>query len=119
VILTLTGDDIRRFRDRIDRTGDCWLWTGQVNNQGYGRLDVYRQNRRYRILAHRLAFFLETGEDIDGRLIRHSCDTPRCCRGDHLLSGTQLENMRDALARGRLNMTGLAIGWELRRRKAS
>lgn len=35
-------------------------------------------------------------------VVRHSCDNPPCCNRRHLLAGSQLENMRDAVERDRL-----------------
>lgn len=67
--------------------GDCWLWTGKVNNNGYG--------------PHRRAY-RDTKGDPNGLVIRHTCDVRRCMNPDHLIGGTQLENMADARAKGRL-----------------
>lgn len=73
----------------------CWLWTGPVNNQGYGRL-----RGRY---AHRMAYELANGSSSlsSTQVIRHACDQRRCVRPDHLLPGTQRDNMRDVADRDR------------------
>ncbi len=34
-------------------------------------------------------------------VVRHTCDNPRCMNPDHLIAGTQSDNIRDAIARGR------------------
>jgi hypothetical protein len=31
----------------------------------------------------------------DGLVVRHTCDNPLCCRPDHLLVGTQADNVHD------------------------
>jgi predicted DNA binding protein len=36
-------------------------------------------------------------------VIRHRCDTPSCVEASHLEVGSQLENVRDMLERGRAN----------------
>lgn len=103
-----------RFWSKVDRSGDCWLWTGQVNNQGYGRLDLWTDNKHERVLSHRLAYAFFSGEDVTGLVIRHDCDTPRCCNPAHLRTGTQADNMRDAVERNRANLDGLAAYRQLR-----
>lgn len=79
----------------LDRTGDCWLWTGGVNPQGYGRLSC--ENKAW--LAHRYSFFVAHGSVPP--LVMHSCDVPACCRPSHLREGTHAENTADMMAKGR------------------
>lgn len=56
------------------------------------------------LLAHRVAYCeannLNIG-DIKGKVVRHTCDNPRCVNPDHLLIGTQQDNMNDMYGRGR------------------
>lgn len=87
-----------RFWARVDFSGECWLWTGCVNHGGYGvGVDLDGKPR----LAHRIAYFLGTGEDPEGSLVCHRCDNRRCCRPDHLFLGDHLVNNRDMMAKGR------------------
>lgn len=37
-------------------SSDCWEWQGDLNSKGYGRVSVNRNQRRSRLLAHRVAF---------------------------------------------------------------
>jgi len=49
-----------------------------------------------------------TLEDIDGLVIRHTCDNPRCINPDHLLAGTHKDNGEDVARRrrgGKLKLT--------------
>jgi hypothetical protein len=108
MIPELTEAEIGRFQSKIERGGDCWLWTSETNNRGYGRFIIYRAGRRVRILAHRLSYVLANGCDLDEEtVLRHDCDNPPCCNPAHLRPGTQADNMQDAVERGRTNTEGL------------
>lgn len=75
---------------------ECWEWRG-AKSHGYGVLRVNRRNE----LVHRLMYLHHKGEIGEGLLIRHSCDNPPCVNPQHLLTGTVLDNARDAQTRGR------------------
>lgn len=71
------------------------------NRDGYGRVGGDRDQPGPAVeLAHRVAFRLTHGY-CPPRL-RHRCDNPPCCNVRHLLPGTQLQNIHDAVERGRL-----------------
>jgi hypothetical protein len=53
------------FLARIDKTGDCWMWTGRVDKYGYGRLSPHR--------AHRLAYQTFIGAIPAGMQVDHRC----------------------------------------------
>jgi len=52
------------------------------------------------VYAHRAAWFLEHGvwPELD---LLHQCDTPACVRPDHLLEGTNDDNVQDKMSKGR------------------
>ena len=78
---------------------NCWLWTGCKNRKnGYGRI---RHGTR-RDQAHRVAWFLETGEWPTPCGL-HKCDNPACVRFLHLFEGTQAQNNKDREIKGRGN----------------
>jgi hypothetical protein len=91
------GDRSSHFWKRVDRTGDCWLWRGQLTNKGYGEFRL----ARLRMLAHRFAYELTYGTIPAGLVICHMCDTPPCVRPEHLQLATQSANMYDCLLKGR------------------
>lgn len=72
----------------------------QKSATGYGV--CFHKKKQQRI--HRVAYVLHHGlsiEDIRGKVIRHTCDNPRCINPLHLLAGTQADNMRDLAVRRR------------------
>lgn len=91
-----------RFWDKVDRRGpdDCWLWTRATNEHGYGVMRPEGKRSGPTIKAHRVSLIL-AGVDIDGLLIRHSCDNPPCVNPAHLSVGTRADNSADMVSRGR------------------
>ncbi len=91
----------RRFASKYipEPNSGCWLWTGSLNNKGYGELHVVGQGV---LLAHRISHELFKGP-IEGYFVLHSCDLPCCVNPNHLHLGTQRDNMREAADRGRGN----------------
>jgi hypothetical protein len=86
------------FKVKLDRP--CKLWTGYTNEDGYG-CRWYQGGARG---AHRVAYAQAHGltmKDIEGVVIRHKCDTPACIEPTHLIPGTQQDNIRDMIQRGR------------------
>ena len=81
--------------------GGCCIWQMGTDNNGYGKVQWHGRQVR----VHRLALALATGRDIDevptDTLALHSCDNPPCCNPEHLRWGTNADNMRDAMDRGR------------------
>lgn len=101
--------NVTRFWQRVDKSGDCWLWTGEKNRFGYGRFIVWHDGTRTRILAHRLALHL-IGEDLAPEaVVMHTCDNPPCVNPRHLSIGTQADNIRDCVAKGRADLHGLEL----------
>lgn len=94
-----TPQDVARFWKKVNKTEGCWNWTAGVLKGAfpYGRFMLNK--RKY--LAHRLAYFFTQGfipDDVD---VLHKCDNPRCCNPDHLFLGTDIDNSRDCVAKGR------------------
>lgn len=105
--------DLARFWSRVDRStpSGCWEWTGETNSNGYGRFASWRGGVRRRHLAHRVSLSWSVGRLLDpSELVLHACDNPLCVNPRHLSVGTQVDNMQDAKAKGRMNLSGLALG---------
>jgi len=86
-----------RFWEKVIKAGDCWNWTGATNGIGYGRLG----HRGKQVSAHRFSYELVYGRIPDGMLVCHHCDNPGCVRPSHLFLGTNSDNMKDSVAKGR------------------
>jgi len=89
--------DRERFDAQVDRSGECWVWTGTKNRLGYGafRLDGHRLN------ASRAAWILAHGPLRRDVHVCHRCDNPPCVRLDHLFVGSAADNQRDARSKWR------------------
>lgn len=86
------------FWRRVLRSEGCWLWQGGRQSHGYGSLGWHGRV----VQAHRLAYELTYGPIPPGMSVRHTCDVTSCCRPDHLLLGTQRDNVADMVARNRM-----------------
>lgn len=84
----------------VRRESGCWGWSG-AKCRGYGILSTRRGSPPAK--AHRVSYELFKGPIPDGMLVRHTCDNPECTNPDHLLLGTDADNARDRVARGRSN----------------
>lgn len=89
--------DMDRFWSKVDKSGDCWVWTAAVSSKGYGR---FKLNGKL-VSPHRLAWEWANGPIPDGLVVCHECDNPPCVNPAHLKLGTQSQNMLDCVSRGR------------------
>jgi hypothetical protein len=91
-----------RFWSKVDQRGpeDCWLWTGAKNEHGYGVMRPEGRRTGPTVKSHRVSLTL-AGVDIEGLVVRHSCDNPPCVNPAHLSVGTKADNSADMVARGR------------------
>lgn len=90
-----------RFWKRVDRSSDCWEWTGPLMWNGYGTMPVKAANGWRPVPAHRVAWGITHGSIPDGLHVCHHCDNRRCVRPDHLFLGTQQDNLTDMVVKGR------------------
>lgn len=103
-----------RFWIKIDIRGhdECWEWQASIGADGYGTFWYRDVTRR----AHRIAVILsprfdaESLDDINGDVVKHSCDNHRCCNPQHLNLGSQRGNIIEAIERGHRNTDLAPIG---------
>jgi len=91
-----------RFLAKVDSSGGpaaCHPWTASKTPRGYGYFVASADNRTY---AHRWIVGHLRGEPLKStEIVRHGCDNPCCVNPNHLAVGTQLDNMRECVERGR------------------
>jgi hypothetical protein len=88
--------DEERFWALVDKSGDCWLWTGFVTDD-HGRFRF----RGRATWAHRVAWELTHGPIPNGFSVLHTCHVGSCVNPAHLYLGTQADNVRDRVRSGR------------------
>lgn len=96
-----------KLRAQIHPTDECIAFAGAKALNGYGVVSdggLLRGSVRQRLrLAHRVVYEMTHDIHLDPvNKVRHSCDNPPCINPRHLLLGSQADNVRDAIVRGRL-----------------
>lgn len=93
---------------KIEVVGDCWVWRGKryrsrsqpdFVKKGYGM--SWDSGARKYVSAHRRSYSEFRGGIPAGHGVLHRCDNPPCVNPDHLFTGTQRDNVRDAWGKGR------------------
>lgn len=105
-----TRRDVERYNQEwIDRTkanciidsNGCWLWKGFVHPNGYGGTSYKGKPTK----VHRAMYMAVHGVTLTKKKpqqsICHTCDVRRCCNPDHLWVGSQSQNIRDSVIKGR------------------
>ena len=86
------------FWDRVElgHSHQCWIWPYTKNIYGYG-LFRFRQI----ILAHRFMWEQIFDKIPKGLNVLHACDNRSCINPTHLFLGTQRDNVKDMVLKGR------------------
>jgi hypothetical protein len=106
-------DAVTRFWSRVDTssgTDTCWLWTGKLDKEGRGRISIGGKGGAT-MIASRFSWVIAHGRTIPlGQQVCHACDNPTCVNPTHLFLGTQLDNIRDCISKGRFSPPPKLIG---------
>lgn len=87
---------------------ECWEWIGGRHGKGYGQFGNPTKK------AHRVSWELYRGSIPDGLHVLNSCDNPPCINPSHLFLGTNLDNVKDKMAKGRgRNLRGEDTPWSI------
>lgn len=93
---------LKRFWSKVtipdDYIQQCWLWTGKLNDRGYGSIFILGKQTR----VHRFVYECYNGPIPNGLLVRHTCDIRNCVNPNHLLTGTSQDNVNDMINRNRI-----------------
>lgn len=92
----------RFFKLVTMNVGGCWTFNGPLYPNGYG---VFKVGERSRIVAyaHRYSYMYHHGDIPQGQQVNHSCDNRCCVNPQHLVLGTQRDNMADMVRKNRHN----------------
>lgn len=100
----------QRFWAKVDKTGDCWLWTGHRKPDGYGRWRFPTgESNKYgkQHYVHRVAWEFTHGPIPEGVQLDHTCHNTSCVRPDHLRITTAKQNQEHRIAANRGNKSGV------------
>lgn len=78
-----------RFWAKVDKSGDCWEWTGAKTKAGY---PAFACKAHY---GHRFAWEMVNGPIPDQHEIDHRCHNTICVRPDHLRLATRKQNIEN------------------------
>lgn len=95
-----TMEDLYRIGKVREMPSGCHEWRGATMGGGYGKLPRIAARQLGERSAHRAALALAKGQPLVLQAL-HSCDNPPCINVAHLREGTVIDNVRDALDRGR------------------
>ena len=87
-----------RFFAKVRREGECVVWTGKIDKDGYGQIKIAGHYRP----AHRVSLYIKNGV-FPKEMVLHSCDNRACVLPAHLREGTHEDNMQDMTERSRQN----------------
>jgi hypothetical protein len=77
-----------RLWRKVTKTDTCWLWTGAVNQDGYGQI---RSSGKL-VTVHRLSYETHVGPIPKGFEVDHTCLVRNCVNPAHFRLATRPQN---------------------------
>lgn len=100
-----------RFWSKVDKSGDCWLWTAALNDKGYG--SFWDKVNRRQIPAHRASYEGHHARILGrGLCVDHICHTRNCVRPKHLREASNKQNSENRRSASRTSKSGVrGVSW--------
>lgn len=115
----MSDKDIARFLAKVDKSGDCWTWTGSTTRSNHGGLKYGKMGFACKnVLAHRFSYALAYGECPTNLQIDHRCRNPLCVNPAHLQAvdqSTNLENLGESYKNSKTGIRG--VSWDREKNK--
>lgn len=90
----LTPAERARFDAKCKRIGDCLIWQGPLDKDGYGTFFFRRRNRR----AHRVSYFACHGDLPNGYVVAQTCENPACVSDQHIQAKPREQHAKEPSA---------------------
>lgn len=100
-----------RLAAHTELRGDCLIWTGDLNERGYGR--IVSAGRKVRV--HRYVYQRANGAIPQGAEVDHTCHNRACIELSHLRLVTRKQNLENLSGAREFSATGVRGVYPLRR----
>ncbi len=80
---------LARLEQKLDKSGDCWLWKGAISGPGYGMISVHNSSQ----YVHRLMYEIAIAPIPAGKVVDHLCRVRSCGNPAHLEVVSNRENV--------------------------
>lgn len=81
----------------VKQSNGCWNYNIGLTRKGYGRIMIKGVSE----YIHRFVYRHVKGNIPKDHLVCHKCDNRRCINPEHLFTGTDMDNTKDMISKGR------------------
>jgi hypothetical protein len=104
---------LARIAAHITPEGDCWRWTGALDQHGYGRFRFRGPERRHETNAHRASWLAHRGDIPPELVVDHLCRNRACVNPWHLDIVTTQVNVQRGDHSKKRGRRGRPVGYVL------